>query len=195
MGDYWWQASKNVEEPILFRDLDRLLEFDGCYLFARRLDAVGYSQLREGPAATSDGYRSRRSSGEVSRDYRGHSVQREQLTVLTREHASAIFDKLRKYSSADEVELLVSGGRSSLTRFANNAIHQNVAEESHGLSLRVSVEVGAAKGGRTARASTNKLDDDSLRRLVQTAETLLRLQQPDPELLAMPTPREVVEGE
>jgi len=115
--------------------------------------------------------------------------------VLTREHASAIFDKLRKYSSADEVELLVSGGRSSLTRFANNAIHQNVAEESHGLSLRVSVEVGAAKGGRTARASTNKLDDDSLRRLVQTAETLLRMQQADPELLPMPTPSEAAEGE
>lgn len=115
--------------------------------------------------------------------------------MLNREQASATFDKLRKYSSADEIELLISSGGSALTRFANNAIHQNVAEESHTLSLRVSIDVGMDKGGRTARASTNKLDDDSLRRLVQTAETLVRVQQADPELLAMPSPGEVAEGE
>jgi PmbA protein len=115
--------------------------------------------------------------------------------MLTRDHASAIFDKLRRYTSADEVELLVSSGRSALTRFANNTIHQNVAEESHALSLRVSIDVGSISGGRTARASTNKLDDDSLRRLAQTAETLVRMQQADPELLPMPTPREVSEAE
>jgi PmbA protein len=103
--------------------------------------------------------------------------------MLTRDQASAIFDKLRKYSSADEVELLISSGRSALTRFANNAIHQNVAEESHTLSVRTSIDVGSATGGRTARASTNKLDDDSLRRLAQTAETLGRTQQADPDLL------------
>lgn len=115
--------------------------------------------------------------------------------MLTRDQASAIFDKLRKYSNADEVELLISGGRSALTRFANNTIHQNVAEESHALSLRVSINVSSAKGGRTARASTNKIDDESLRRLAQTADTLVRMQQSDPELLPMPTPQEVAEAQ
>src|SRR5664279_4170280 len=115
--------------------------------------------------------------------------------MLTRDQASAIFDKLRSYTSADEVELLISSGQSALTRFANNAIHQNVAEENHALSLRVSIDVGSAKGGRTARASTNKVDDDGLRRLAQTAETLVRMQQADPELLPMPTPREVSAAE
>src|SRR5271167_142354 len=115
--------------------------------------------------------------------------------MLTCDQAAAIFDKLRKYSTADEVELLISCGRSALTRFANNTIHQNVAEESHTLSLRVSIDAGSAKGGRTARSSTNKLDDDSLRRLVQTAEALVRMQQPDSELLPMPTPQEVSEAE
>ena len=47
------------------------------------------------------------------------------------------------------------------------------------------------EGGRTARASTNKTDDESLRRLVQTAEALVRMQQPDTELLPMPTSNEV----
>lgn len=115
--------------------------------------------------------------------------------MLSRDQAAAIFDKLRKYSSADEVELLISSGRSALTRFANNTIHQNVAEESHELSLRASIDVGSAQGGRTARANTNKLDDESLRRLVHTAEALVRMQQPDTELLPMPTSQEVSEAE
>ena len=105
--------------------------------------------------------------------------------MLTRDQAADIFDKLRKYSTADEVELLISSGRSALTRFANNTIHQNVAEASSHISVRVSF------GGQTARATTNKPDDDSLRRVVQSAEALARVQQPDPDLLPMPSPEEV----
>ena len=106
--------------------------------------------------------------------------------MLTRERAADIFDKLRKYTTADEMELLISGGRSALTRFANNTIHQNMSEEENHISVRV------ASGGRTARATTNKHDEDSLRRVVQSAEALARVQQPDPDLLPMPTPEEVL---
>ena len=88
--------------------------------------------------------------------------------MLTRERAADIFDKLRKYTTADEMELLISGGRSALTRFANNTIHQNMSEEENHISVRV------ASGGRTARATTNKHDEDSLRRVVQSAEALDR---------------------
>ena len=105
--------------------------------------------------------------------------------MITRDQATDIFDKLRKHATADEVELLISGSRSALTRFANNTIHQNVAEEGNQISVRVSF------GGRTARATTNKTDDDSLRRVVQSAEALARVQQPDPDLLPMPSPEEV----
>jgi predicted Zn-dependent protease len=37
--------------------------------------------------------------------------------------------------------------------------------------------------GRTARASTNKLDDESLKRVVHASESLAKVQHPDPELL------------
>jgi predicted Zn-dependent protease len=104
--------------------------------------------------------------------------------MLTRDHAAEIFDKLRKHSSADEVELLISSGNSALTRFANNTIHQNVSEENIQISVRVSF------GGRTARATTNKSDDDSLHRVVQSAEALASVQQDDPDLLPMPSPEE-----
>ena len=100
--------------------------------------------------------------------------------MLTKAHAADLFAKIRKCSSADEVEALFYGGRSALTRFANNVIHQNVAEENYGVSVRT------VFGGRTARASTNKLDDDSLKRVVEASERLARVQHPDPDLLSMP---------
>lgn len=104
--------------------------------------------------------------------------------MLTKEQAGDIFDRIKKISSADEVEVLFSGGRFALTRFANNTIHQNVAEENHSVSVRT------AFGGQTARASTNKFDDESLRQVVKAAENLARVQHPDPDLLPMPDSRE-----
>jgi PmbA protein len=105
--------------------------------------------------------------------------------MLTRDQAADIFDRIRKFSSADETEVLFSGGSFALTRFANNTIHQNVADENHMVSVRT------VFGGRTARASTNKFDDDSLRRVVESSEALARVQHPDPDLLPMPDSREV----
>ena len=104
--------------------------------------------------------------------------------MLTRDEASDTFDRIKKLSSADEVEVLFSGGRFALTRFANNTIHQNVAEENHVVSVRT------VFGGRTARATTNKFDDDSLRRVVESSESLAKVQHPDSDLLPMPDSRE-----
>ena len=100
--------------------------------------------------------------------------------MLTRSRAQQIFDKVLKYSTADETEAIIGSSSYSLTRFANNTIHQHVAEEG------VSVSVRAATEGRTARASTNKLDDASIRQVCDSALALARLQPPDPELLPMP---------
>jgi predicted Zn-dependent protease len=103
--------------------------------------------------------------------------------MLTKDHASDLFERIRKYSTADEVEAYFYGGDHALTRFANNAIHQNVAEENYGVSVRT------VFGGRTARASTNKLDQESLKRVVLASERLAKVQQPDPDLLPMLTPQ------
>ena len=100
--------------------------------------------------------------------------------MLERDTASTIFDRIKKLSTADEIEAYFHGGRSALTRFANNVIHQNVAEENYGVSVR------AVFDGRTARASTNKLDEESLRRVVRAAEDFAKVQHPDADLLPMP---------
>jgi PmbA protein len=103
--------------------------------------------------------------------------------MLTKEQAGDVFDRTRKLSSADEVEVLFSGGRFALTRFANNTIHQNVAEENHVVSVRT------VFGQRTARATTNKFDDESLRQVVKSSESLARVQHADPDLLTVPDAR------
>jgi PmbA protein len=100
--------------------------------------------------------------------------------MLDKNQAASLFERLRKHSTADEVEALIYGGHSALTRFANNTIHQNVAEENYVVSVRT------VFGGRTARATTNKLDEESLKRVVKASEDLAKVQQPDPDLLPMP---------
>ena len=104
--------------------------------------------------------------------------------MLTKEQASDIFDRIKKFSSADEVEVLFSGGKFALTRFANNTIHQNVAEENHVVSVRT------VFSGRTARATTNKFDDESLQRVVKACESLAKVQELDSDLLPAPDSRE-----
>ena len=106
-------------------------------------------------------------------------LQFSEPNMLTKDQAADLFGRIRKHSTADAIEVIVGGGRSALTRFANNTIHQNVAEEGYSISVRTQI------GRRTARAGTNKLDEESLRRVVQSAEALTRVQPEDPELPAM----------
>jgi PmbA protein len=103
--------------------------------------------------------------------------------TLTRQRAGEIFEKVLKYSTADETEAIISSTSSALTRFANNTIHQNVAEETAALSIRLVSE------GRMARATTNKFEEASIRRLCEDALLLARLQPSDPDLLPMPGPQ------
>jgi PmbA protein len=100
--------------------------------------------------------------------------------MLTHDQAADIFSRIKNYATADEVEGLFYGGQSALTRFANNTIHQNVAEENYGVSVRT------VFGGRTARATTNRFDDQSLKDVVKASEALAKVQEPDADLLPLP---------
>ena len=78
-----------------------------------------------------------------------------------------------------------AGADQALTRFANNAIHQNVAERSAHLSVRPVID------GRTARATTNRLDREGIREVVEQAIAITRLTEPDPDLLPLAEPARV----
>lgn len=104
--------------------------------------------------------------------------------MLDQSQAERIFDKIKKLSTVPDVEVIFSSTDFSLTRFANNTIHQNVAEVNEAASIRVAFD------GKTARATTNRFDDEGLKRAVQSAESIARVQEPDPDLLPMAGPDE-----
>jgi predicted Zn-dependent protease len=99
--------------------------------------------------------------------------------MLDQDRAQQIFDTVKKFSTVEEVEIIFSTTDFSLTRFANNTIHQNVSEISEAASIRVAFD------GKTARATTNRFDDEGLKRAVQSAESIAKVQEPDPDFLPM----------
>ena len=56
--------------------------------------------------------------------------------MLSEARCREIFETIRRASAADETEVFLEATRSALTRFANNIIHQNVAEEGIHVSVR-----------------------------------------------------------
>lgn len=95
----------------------------------------------------------------------------------------ALGEKIIQLSEADETEVEIHLASDALTRFANNTIHQNVAERTLGISVRALVD------GRTARATTNRIDAESLRSVAASAVQLARNQPRDPDLLSMLAPQ------
>src|ERR1035441_4414452 len=95
-----------------------------------------------------------------------------------------VLDAARALGVSD-IEAIVSEETQALTRFANNAIHQNVAERSTQLSVRPVIE------GRTARATTNRLDRAGIRDVVAEAVALTRLNESDADLPPLAEPAEI----
>ncbi|MGH9520296.1 MAG: metallopeptidase TldD-related protein, partial [Terriglobales bacterium] len=83
-----------------------------------------------------------------------------------------------------QVEVTLEEQRSELTRFANNAIHQHAGDRELALSVRTQI------GGRTARASTHRLDQKGIEAAAERALALTKVQADDAERLPMATAAE-----
>lgn len=81
---------------------------------------------------------------------------------------------------ADEAEATLLVEDQALTRFANSAIHQNVAQRNARLAVRAVVDGGVGV------ALTNRLDAEGQRRVAQRAAAIARLQPPDPDFPGLP---------
>ena len=88
----------------------------------------------------------------------------------------AIAEAAARARGVRDIEVIFERHNAALTRFANNAIHQNVAEIDHAISIRISED------HRTARASTNRLHRDSIEAAVEQAIALTRASNPDESL-------------
>jgi PmbA protein len=94
-----------------------------------------------------------------------------------------IADFVISSSRADETEVLAMEQDESLTRFANNCIHQNVSERN------IQITVRSVIGTKIGIAVTNDSRPDSLHELTTRAYDLARLQPDNPEFKGLPAPQ------
>lgn len=85
-------------------------------------------------------------------------------------------------SRADQTEVLVLAEDSRLTRFANSQIHQNVSESDAQVRVRVVV------GKKIGVATTNDLSTEGIKKVVDSAMTIARFQQDNPDFVSLPGP-------
>ncbi len=89
--------------------------------------------------------------------------------------AREILDAALSLATADDVRVNLGGGRHCNTRFALNSV--TTCGDVDGLTVAVT----AYFGRRHATATTSQVDRGSLRRVVETAESLARVAPEDPE--------------
>ena len=105
--------------------------------------------------------------------------------MIGRDQCQAVLEKALGFSTAEEADCYLSVQEQGLTRFANNAIHQNVSHSDAQLHIRATV------GKRLGRAVTNDLSDEGLAKAVEQARQNAALMPEDPDFPGLPAPAEV----
>lgn len=90
-------------------------------------------------------------------------------------------------STADQTEVVFMGQNSALTRFANSAIHQNVAERNTTATVRV------VNDKRIGVASTNEMTEGAVKDAVARAEHFAEFQPEIPDWTSLPEPAPIEE--
>jgi PmbA protein len=91
-------------------------------------------------------------------------------------------ESILKRCKGNPAEVTLEFYDSALTRFANNVIHQNVAERNGEVTLRYFI------GKQIGAASTNRLDESSLDELVEHARVNAQTSPSDPNYPGLPEP-------
>ena len=113
-------------------------------------------------------------------------LQTADAPFLSRDEAKALTDRVLGMAKADETRLSLNTGWSGNTRFAGAEITTS------GGITDTSLTIFSTIGKRRASATTNVLDDASLRRTVDLAERLARLSPEDPELMPELGPQQYI---
>src|ERR1700682_1043004 len=144
---------------------------------------LGVGQLRQRAAAADGARRAWRGAGPLSaRQGRNTEMKSMEASRLTEEgEVKRFIDKLLQASPAAQTEVTVTEGDSALTRFANNGIHQNVAERD------VSVRVRVVKDGKTGVAAINQMNESAAADVLKRAVAIADLQSKG-EVVPMPGP-------
>ncbi len=114
-------------------------------------------------------------------------MKRHRPGILGQPDIEILLQRALSLSDAPETEAVLSTFDESLTRFAHNVIHQNVAE------AEATLEVRAAYGLRVGAASTNDLSAAGVERAVRQACELARRLPERPDWPGLPEPQPVAE--
>jgi predicted Zn-dependent protease len=91
-----------------------------------------------------------------------------------------IAERALRAADGDQAEAVLVARTGALTRFANAAIHQNVVSREAELRVRV------VRGTRVAMVTTDRLDDDGIRRAALDASALARITPENPTFGGLP---------
>jgi len=103
---------------------------------------------------------------------------------LSRDEAKALADRVLSFAKADETRVNITSGWAGNSRFAGNEITTS------GGTTNTAITVTSTIGKRRASSETNILDDASLKRTVEFAESLAKLSPENPELVPELGPQE-----
>lgn len=103
--------------------------------------------------------------------------QQDTATYLSRDDAQKLVTRIMGFSKADSIRINIRSGWQGNTRFAGGQVTTS------GNTTDTTVSVQSTIGKRRASATTNVLDDESLKRTVDLSERLARLSPEDPELM------------
>ena len=95
--------------------------------------------------------------------------------MITKQEMQKAAEFIRKNVKADDFYFSVTASEDLLTRFAQNGITQHITGD------KLHVSLGVDFDNKNGQASGNNLDEDSLNYLIKTAESMAKLNQPDPE--------------
>lgn len=95
----------------------------------------------------------------------------------------AICEKALRAADGDQAEATIVARNAALTRIANAAIHQNVVSREAELRVRV------VRGTRVAMVTTDRLDDEGIRRVAKAASELATKTPENPTFAGLPGDR------
>src|SRR5688572_33099723 len=104
------------------------------------------------------------------------------MVAATPREIEELLDRVLRVSTAGVTEALYLAQDSALTRFATNRIHQSVREHDAQLQVRV------IDRERVGVASTNRLDEEGIRGVVERAAAIAQRSSANPNAAILPEP-------
>jgi len=110
------------------------------------------------------------------------------MSILSKEEAQKLLQKVLALSKADECEVSLTGSESGNIRYARNAV------STAGEIFRLSLAVSSSFGKKTGTATIDEFDDASLEKTVRRSEELAQLARENPEHMPLLGPQTFAES-